>query len=186
MEEKSFSRREFLNVAAAGAAVAMAGQVFPILGKSEPAPAVQMKLFVCSICGHVEYGAAPEVCPVCHASKDNFKQNDALFTEAEAKLKDGGNSHNPEIIVKKKSELIKEQPCHEVEVRIGKVLHPMEESHHIRMIDCYVDDKYVSRIMFTTGLQPAATFQVKVGGKKVRIVEVCNLHGYWQSEANLG
>ena len=184
MEEKGISRREFLNVAAAGAAIAMAGNVFPILGKTEEVPA-QMKLFVCSVCGHVEYGAAPEFCPVCHASKENFKQDDALFTEAEAKLKDGGKNHTPEIIVKKKSDLIKEQPTHEVEVRIGKVLHPMEESHHIRWIDCYVDDKYVSRILLTVETQPAVTFQLKAGGKKARIVELCNLHGHWQAEANL-
>jgi desulfoferrodoxin len=183
MDEKSVSRRDFLNVAAAGAAIAMAGNVFSILGKTEQVP-TQMKLFICSVCGHVEYGAAPEFCPVCHASKDNFNQNDALFSEAEAKLKGGGNNHNPEIIVKNKSDLIKEQPCVEVEVRIGKVLHPMEEAHHIRWIDCYADDKYVSRVSLTPGILPAATFQMKAGSKKVRIVEVCNLHGHWQSEAN--
>ena len=144
-----------------------------------------MKLFVCSICGHVEYGAAPDFCPVCHASKDNFKQNDALFSEIETKFKDAGNSHTPEIIVKKKSDLIKEHPCVEVEVRIGKTVHPMEEAHHIRWIDCYADDKYVSRVMLTLGIMPAATFQLKAGGKKVRIVEVCTVHGHWQAEASL-
>jgi desulfoferrodoxin-like iron-binding protein len=183
MEERNVTRREFLNVAAMGAAVAATGQVFSILAKDEP-PAMKMKLFVCSICGHVEYGSAPEFCPVCHASKDNFKQDDALFTDAEAKLKDGGLSHTPEIIIKK-SELIKEQPCHQVEVRVGKKLHPMEEAHHIRFLDCYVDDKYVSRILLTVGVQPASSFLLKALGKKVRIVEVCNLHGHWQAEATL-
>ncbi len=184
MEQKNITRRDFLNVAAMGAAVAAAGKVFPILGKDEQ-PAMKMKLFVCSVCGHVEFGSAPEFCPVCHASKDNFKQNDALFTEAEAKLKDGGLSHNPEIIVKKQSDLIKEQPCHQVEVRIGKKLHPMEEAHHIRFLDCYVDDKHVTRVMLTIGVQPASSFLLKAAGKKVRIVELCNLHGHWQAEASL-
>jgi desulfoferrodoxin-like iron-binding protein len=184
MMEKNVTRREFLNVAAMGAAVVAAGQAMPILAKEEP-PVMKMKLFICSVCGHVEFGGAPEFCPVCHASKENFKQDDELFTQAEMKLKDGGHSHNPEIMVKKQSDVIKEQPCHQVEVRIGKALHPMEEAHHIRFIDCYVDDKYVSRVMFTTNVYAAGSFMLKTAGKKVRIVELCNLHGHWQAEALL-
>jgi desulfoferrodoxin-like iron-binding protein len=184
MEQKNITRRDFLNVAAMGAAVAAAGKVFPILGKDEQ-PAMKMKLFVCSVCGHVEFGSAPDFCPVCHASKDQFKQDDALFTDAEAKFKDAGPLHTPEIIVKKQSDLIKEPPCHQVEVRIGKKLHPMEEAHHIRFLDCYVDDKYVARVILTIGVEPAGSFIFKAAGKKVRIVDLCTIHGHWQAEASL-
>ncbi len=184
MEERTISRRNFMGITAAGVAVAAASQVFPVFGAGEPS-AGGMKIFVCSVCGHVEFGNAPEHCPVCHASKENFNQNDALFSEAETKYKDLAHSHAPYLIVKKHSDLIKEQPRRQVEVRIGKDLHPMEEAHHIRFLDCYVDDNHISRVILTTGAEPASSFILKIPGKKVRVVEVCNLHGYWQSEASI-
>jgi desulfoferrodoxin-like iron-binding protein len=182
MEKSTVSRREFLGVSAMGVAVAAAGQIFPILGAGE-APAGKMKIFVCSVCGHVEFGSAPEKCPVCHVLKENFKENDAVFTEAETKFKDAGPSHAPEITIKKQSDIVKEQPFRQVDVRIGKTLHPMEEAHAIRFLDCYVDDKHIARVILTLGAEPANSFVVKTAGKKVRVVALCTVHGYWQAEA---
>jgi superoxide reductase len=144
-----------------------------------------MSIFVCGVCGHVEFGAAPDNCPVCHVPKENFKQNDNLFTEAEKKSKEAAVKHIPAITVKKECKLVPEESCTDIIVRIGSTLHPMEEAHHIQFIDCYVDDKYISRISLTPGAFAAGCFHLKKRGSKVKIVEFCNLHGHWQSEAEL-
>jgi desulfoferrodoxin len=144
-----------------------------------------MKLFVCSVCGHVAFGSAPDNCPVCWAAKDKFSQNDRLFIEAEEKSKEAAVKHIPAVTVNKACGLIPEQSCVDVIVRIGKTLHPMEPAHFIKWIDCYVDDQYVERVMLSPGVNPSACFHLKKTGSKTRVVEFCNLHGHWQAEAAL-
>jgi desulfoferrodoxin-like iron-binding protein len=183
MELQNLSRREFINAAAAVSATVMAaGVVSKVLG-ADAAATMGKRIFICSVCGHAEFGAAPEFCPVCHASRDQFKQNDTVFSDAEASYKDKTDSHRPALIVKKQDSLITEQPGKSVDVRIGKVLHPMEEAHHIRFIDCYIDDKYIARQILTTNSYAAAGFHIKAPGTRVCVVELCTLHGYWQAEA---
>jgi desulfoferrodoxin-like iron-binding protein len=181
-EGKNVSRREFLNSAVLGAAVLAAGPIFSINAKEEPANS-SAKIFVCSICGHVEFGSAPESCPICHAPKDKFSLNSSLFTDALTKFKDKEMSHAPVIAVKKESPLVADLPCKEVGVRVGKTMHPMEEAHHIKFIDWYVNDKFVTRFFTPLSLYPAVSIYVKEPGSKVRAVSWCNLHGYWQAEA---
>jgi desulfoferrodoxin (superoxide reductase-like protein) len=60
----------------------------------------------------------------------------------------------------------------------------MEEAHFIQFIDCYVDGKHVSRILLRPQVFAAGCFHLKVSGKKVTIVENCNIHGYWMADAN--
>jgi desulfoferrodoxin-like iron-binding protein len=167
-----------------GAAVIATGSLFTTRA-AENEGKNAMKLFICSVCGHVEFGSAPDACPVCHAPKDKFNQNDDLFTDAASADKGGEGAHVPEVSNVKHSKLIKELPVKEVVVRIGKNLHPMEEAHHIQWIDCYIDDHYVSRVILTPGLQPAVTIYPKLNGSRIRIVEHCNLHGHWQAEMAL-
>lgn len=182
-EKDNVSRREFLNTAAVGAAVLAAGPVFKVIAKDEKKTVMAPDIYVCSVCGHVEFGSAPEFCPVCHAAKEKFAENNKVFEEAIANYKDAGISHTPDLMVKKHSSFISETPTYEVQVRIGKKMHPMEEAHHIRWIDCYVDDKYIARMFLTLGSSPAAGFYTKASGSKIRIVEVCTVHGFWQAEA---
>jgi superoxide reductase len=71
----------------------------------------------------------------------------------------------------------------EVIVRIGKVMHPMEEKHYIRFIDAYQNDNFIARMEFAPwGVFPAACFYLKESGGKITIVENCSIHGYWKSE----
>jgi desulfoferrodoxin len=142
-------------------------------------------MFVCSVCGYIEFGPAPEKCPVCFASKEKFKQNDRVFIEAEEKSREAAVKHVPVIVLNKTCGLVPEQACADVIVRIGKTLHPMEAAHFIQWADCYVDDQFVGRMMLSPGLNPAACFHLKKAGSKVRVVEFCNLHGHWQAEASL-
>jgi superoxide reductase len=182
MEQQQINRREFLQSASvAGMAALSFGSTFKALA-AETVTSAKMGIFICSVCGHVEFGSAPEVCPVCHSPRDKFHRNDTVFTDDEAKYKDAAAKHMPVVIAKKKSTLVPEAPSIAVETRIGKLLHPMEEAHHIQFIDGYIDDRYVSRLSLTLGTHPTAGINIKTPGNNVRIVALCNLHGYWQTE----
>ena len=62
----------------------------------------------------------------------------------------------------------------------------MTEGHLITFIDCYVNDEVSGRVMLSANsLNPAAAFHVKETSGKVRIVENCNLHGYWMAEVEI-
>ena len=142
-----------------------------------------MKVFVCGSCGHIGFNSAPDTCPVCGAKK--FIQNDNIFKESEEKSREASPKHIPAITVKKECHLMPDMCCIDVLVVIGEKVHPMEEKHHITFIDCYVDDTYVSRQYLTPGVNPGSLFHLKAKGSRVRIVENCNIHGYWTSEAAL-
>ena len=120
-----------------------------------------MSIFICGVCGHIEFGAAPDNCPSCSASKDNYSQNDNVFIEAQEKSKEAEVKHIPSIKVNKECGLIPEESCVDIIVRIGETLHPMEEAHFINWIDCYVDDIFVSRVFLTPGVFAAGCFHLK-------------------------
>lgn len=181
MKQQPVSRRSFLEVVSiAGIATMYSANLSKVSG-SEKMPLVNKKIFVCSVCGHIEFGEAPDECPVCHASKENFTQNDALFTDVEKEFASAGDKHLPVITATKKSTMVTEQPSISVGIRIGSVIHPMVKEHHIRFIDCYIDDMYVSRLTLTLNNHPAAGIEIRKPGSKVRIVTLCNLHGHWQN-----
>lgn len=184
MNELIPGRRAFLQTVVAGAAIAATAGVVPV-GAESTMPSMKKGIFVCSVCGHVEFGEAPDACPVCHSPKEKFEQNDTVFSDAAAKDAHLTDKHTPILTVRKKSMLIPEAPAKEVLVRIGEKIHPMNEDHHIKFIDCYIDDKHVTRIMLTPGVYAAAQFELQTPGSRVRIVHLCNLHGYWQAEASL-
>lgn len=145
-----------------------------------------MKIYVCDICGHIAFNEAPEKCPVCGAEKEKFKQNDDIFRKSREKSPEAEVKHVPAVTVNKQCGLIPEEGCVDILVRIGKTLHPMEEKHFIIFIDCYQNDRYISRMMLTPqGVRPAACFHLKNGNGKITIVERCNIHGYWMSDVTL-
>jgi superoxide reductase len=181
MNKESMDRRSFLEASTMAAALLASGGLFKATAAEKPKGA--LSIFVCSVCGHVEFGVAPAACPVCRAPKDKFISNDTLFTDAqEAESSEAPEKHIPVISIVAISTLIKEKPTKDIAVRIGKHLHPMEEAHHIQWIDCYVDDRYISRLLLTSGINPAVNYYPKISGSKIRIVEHCNLHGHWQAE----
>lgn len=145
-----------------------------------------MNIFICGMCGHIEFSAAPDQCPVCKSPREKYTRNDKVFEESAAKSKEAAIKHIPAITINSSCGLIPEQTCMDVIVRIGPTLHPMEAAHFIQFIDCYIDEKYVSRIMLGPQVFAAGCFHLKASGKMVTIVENCNIHGYWKSEMNIG
>ncbi|MBN1130259.1 MAG: hypothetical protein JXA71_14805 [Chitinispirillaceae bacterium] len=144
-----------------------------------------MSINQCSACGHIEFGEAPERCPVCKSPKEKYRRNDTIFEESSAKSKEAAVKHIPAVTVNKKCGLIPEHSCTDIIVRIGATMHPMDAAHFIQFIDCYVDGKYVSRITLTPGVFAAGCFHLKATGTKATIVESCNIHGVWKAETDL-
>lgn len=142
-----------------------------------------MNVFICETCGHVEFGTAPSECPVCGMKK--FTRNDRVFEESMENSPEASVKHIPEVSVEKTCGLIPEGGCTDIVARVGETLHPMTPEHYITFIDCYLDDKYTSRIYLTPDMNPAVVFHLKSEGKKITLVENCNKHGYWKTEVNL-
>lgn len=142
-----------------------------------------MKVFICSVCGHIAFNEAPGKCPVCESGKEKYSQNDAIFRESREKSPEAEVKHVPAVTVNKQCGLIPEDSCVDIIVRIGKVLHPMEEKHFITFIDCYQNGTFISRVALTPwGVRPAACFHLKTGSGTITIVEKCNIHGYWMTD----
>ena len=144
-----------------------------------------MSIFICGVCGHIAFGSATDNCPVCYALKELFDQNDNVFAESAEKSKEAAVKHIPYVMVNKDCGLVPNSNCVDILVRIGETVHPMEDAHFIKWVDCYLDDTYISRVILTPGINPACCFHLKDTGAKVRIIEQCNLHGHWQKEISL-
>jgi superoxide reductase len=142
-----------------------------------------MEIFNCQICGHLVFNNLPEKCPVCGAYKDKFVHNNNVFKESTEKSPELEAKHIPEVTTGSFCELIPESKCFNIMVRVGKVIHPMEEKHYIRFIDVYQNDKFIARTEFTPlKLFPAMSLYLKETATKMTIVQNCNIHGYWKSD----
>ena len=65
-------------------------------------------------------------------------------------------------------------------VQVGSILHPMEETHHITFI--YVEtEKGGQRKALQIGEEPKASFCF-TDDKPIAVYEYCNLHGLWKTE----
>jgi superoxide reductase len=147
-----------------------------------------MKLFECSVCGHIEFNAAPEVCLVCRATRDKFKENPAAIKRPAdaAHLTDGEKKHIPQIVVVKECGLVPNRCCTDVHVRVGEILHVMEPAHFIRCIDYYVNHTFISRVWLSPGAcNPGAALHLNAPSGAITAVEYCNVHGNWMSEVTV-
>jgi len=65
-------------------------------------------------------------------------------------------------------------------VKVGSIPHPMEESHYIEWIEVIDEDGKVMRKFLKPGGSPEATFCIKTKGK-LTVREYCNIHGLWKA-----
>lgn len=73
----------------------------------------------------------------------------------------------------------------QVTIKVGEVLHVMEEGHHIQWLELYSGANYNSRIDLTPVFtRPEASVVLVKGGIHrditLRVIERCNLHGLWE------
>ncbi len=147
-----------------------------------------MRIFECSVCGHIEFNEAPEKCLVCGAKKEAFKENpDAIKKPADSgNLTDGDKKHIPRIVVVKQCGLIPGGSCTDVHVKVGEIDHVMEPKHYIRYIDYYLNHKFISRVWLSPEVcNPAAGLHLKMPSGTLTALENCNVHGNWMSETEI-
>jgi hypothetical protein len=75
-----------------------------------------MSVFMCSMCGHIEFTKIPAICPVCKSPKEKYSQNDRIFEESAEKSKEAAIKHIPVVTVNKKCGLIPELSCVDITV----------------------------------------------------------------------
>ena len=68
-----------------------------------------------------------------------------------------------------------------ITVKVGSVMHPNEEAHHINFIALHTD-KGVQYKKPETGTEPVAVFNIQNDEAIVAVYEYCNLHGLWKKE----
>jgi len=143
-------------------------------------------MFVCKVCGHIAFGEAPSSCPVCGAPKTAFALTpDAIKKPADPNnLTEGDKKHIPVITVSKSCNLAG-PGCVDVTVKIGELLHVMEDKHYIIHMDLYHDHKFIARYHMTPKVNPIITAHLKIEEGIFSVVEFCNVHGRWMSESKL-
>ena len=67
-----------------------------------------MKVFICKVCGHIEFNTAPEKCPVCGVPKENFTQNDDIFKQSKEKSPEAEVKHVPAVTINRTCKLVPE------------------------------------------------------------------------------
>lgn len=141
------------------------------------------KIFVCSVCGHIEFGVAPDVCPVCFAPREKFAENAGAIHPAE---KEGKEKHVPVISLVEKCGLLPDI-CRDAHIKVGATPHPMETDHLIEWIDVYLNKKVMARYqVYATVLQAAVSIHLKADQHgTLTVIEHCNQHGHWMASSEV-
>jgi len=146
-----------------------------------------MNGFVCGTCGFISIdGSAPEKCPVCTSPKSGFEDNANAILEPQdpQNMTELEKKHVPVVVVNKQCGLVGEG-CTDVHVKMGEIIHPMQDDHYIVRVDFYLDKRFIGRAMLTPNLNPAAAVHIKSAQGKLSVVEFCNKHGSWIKEVDL-
>ena len=125
------------------------------------------QVYRCEVCGNIvevlHTGAGQLVC--CSKPMKLLGENTTEASE---------EKHVP--VIEKSEELIN--------VKVGSVAHPMEESHFIEWIEL-VDEKcgWVEHQFLKPGLRPEASFgDLGECSEHIYVRAYCNLHGLWKKE----
>ncbi|MDD4980187.1 MAG: desulfoferrodoxin family protein [Candidatus Omnitrophica bacterium] len=145
-----------------------------------------MDTFVCGKCGYIAFKEAPGSCPVCGAKKEAFELDPtAIKKPVDPKnLSELEKKHISVIEIRRQCGLAG-PGCVDANIKIGQILHPAEEGHHIMYIDAYLDYGFAARYHFTAQLNPVLGIHLKSASGRLLVLENCNLHGRWMSETEL-
>ncbi|GHT69682.1 superoxide reductase [Endomicrobiia bacterium] len=146
-----------------------------------------MKGLVCKVCGYVALDGSKDQCPICLAENEFEEKEDAYkMPDFKAISGETEKKHIPYFTIVKECGIICGIGCIDVHVKIGEILHPSLPEHHIAEVTFYVDNKFVSNVMFTSNVNPATVIHLKDGTKgKVQAIENCNIHGKWYNEVEI-
>ena len=72
-----------------------------------------------------------------------------------------------------------EKKDHMIKVKIGSIMHPMTNEHHISMI--YLKTKQGGQLKILSVLQtPIVSFALSENDEPLEVYGYCNLHGLWK------
>lgn len=122
----------------------------------------KLKKYKCEVCGNIV--------EVLHAGKGELVccGEPMQLLSAKTQEEEGKEKHVP--VIEKAEKGIK--------VRVGSVLHPMEENHFIEWIEIIADGR-VCRKFLEPGSVPEAEFEVTADNIEAK--EYCSIHGLWKS-----
>lgn len=122
----------------------------------------RLQVYKCNVCGNIvevlNSGVGELVC--CNQPMELLKE----------KTEDPGKEKHVPVIEKTESA---------IRVKVGSIIHPMEENHYIQWIEV-ITNKKVYREFLKPGDKPEAEFKIMAEAVEVR--EYCNLHGLWKSK----
>ena len=124
--------------------------------------AERYEVYKCEICGNIV--------EVLHSGKGQLYCCGQPMKLMEVKKEEQGYEKHLPVIEQKNGSVI---------VKVGSVPHPMEEEHHIEMIEVITEDGKVLRKYLKPGDKPEAEFNVE-NIKEAR--EYCTIHGLWTKE----
>jgi len=121
-------------------------------------------IYKCKICGNivemVHTGEGELVC--CRQPME---------IQEEKNQNEGMEKHIPVVSKTEKGYLVK----------VGSVIHPMEENHYIEWIEIILGGK-IYRKSLTSGQEPVAEFILDTKEENVIARAYCNVHGLWKSD----
>ena len=120
----------------------------------------KVKFYMCPICGNVIELIDGDI---NHMTCCGSKMELLAFGTVDASVE----KHLP-VLEKSGDELI---------VKVGEVIHPMEDIHYIMWIACVYDNRVV-RVNLNPGDEPCVKFDYVSGSI---IYAYCNKHGLWKS-----
>lgn len=123
---------------------------------------IQKKFYRCNICGNI-FGTIHDsgVVPVCCLQPMVVLKANSTDAAQE--------KHVPEI----------NRDGNNVTVKVGSILHPMEDDHYIQWIVVTNKKGFTERVELSPNDIPEVTFYVEKSDGPVTVYEYCNLHGLW-------
>tara|TARA_Y100000310_G_scaffold344524_1_gene457743 strand:+ start:832 stop:1215 length:384 start_codon:yes stop_codon:yes gene_type:complete len=124
----------------------------------------QDEIYKCKLCGNI--------ISVIHAGSGTLSccNSEMILLEENSKEQEGKEKHVPIIGIKK----------NKINVKVGEVEHPMEESHYIGFIQIVKEGKVIGCKRLYPGEKPEAEFTVE-NTEGITARELCNIHGLWTS-----
>jgi len=121
----------------------------------------RFQIYKCEVCGNIvevlHSGMGELVC--CNQPMKLLKEK---TQEAQGKEK-----HIPVI----------EENNKKVKIKVGSILHPMQENHYIEWIEIKTDEKVFKKFLKPKD-EPIAEFEIK--GNTFWVRAYCNIHGLWK------
>lgn len=120
------------------------------------------QIYKCNICGNIV--------KVLHIGQGQLVCCGQFMELLEEKIIDEGKEKHVPVI---------EKEDNKITIRVGEILHPMEEDHYIEWIEVLCEKGCFKKIL-KPGDKPESFFNIDCNNYIIRIY--CNIHGLWKSE----